>query len=98
MSFEEGSGAERSGVSAGASTGARLHAAHFLGALTWWAVIVFGLLTAFVQLGIATPINNTVITGLIAMVALAGGIAFGLGGKDYAAHLLGRLREQTEWK
>lgn len=77
---------------------ARLHAAHFLGALTWWAVIVFGLLTAFVQLGIAPSIINTIITGLIAMVALAGGIAFGLGGKDYAAHLLGRLREQTEGK
>jgi hypothetical protein len=77
---------------------ARLHAAHFLGALTWWSVVVFGLLAALVQLGIATAIINTVITGLVAMVALAGGIAFGLGGKDYAAHLLERLREHTEGK
>jgi hypothetical protein len=37
-----------------------------------------------------------VITGIIAMIALAGGIAFGLGGRDYAAHLLKKLQEQTE--
>lgn len=75
---------------------ARLHASKFLGALTWWSIIIFGLLAALIQLGIATTIINTLITGLIAMVALAGGIAFGLGGRDYAAHLIERLREQTE--
>jgi pseudouridine-5'-phosphate glycosidase len=32
------------------------------------------------------------------MLALAGGLAFGLGGKDYAAYLLGKLRERTEGK
>jgi hypothetical protein len=75
---------------------ARLHAANFLGSLTWWAIIVFGLLTALVQLNVAVSIINTLVTGFIAMVALAGGLAFGLGGKEYAAHLLGKLREQTE--
>ncbi len=75
---------------------ARLHAAQFLGTLTWWAVAVFGFLTALVQLNIAASIINTLITGFIAMLALAGGLAFGLGGRDYAAYLLGKLKSQTE--
>ena len=76
--------------------GAKLHAAHFLGTLTWWAVVVFGLLTALVQLNVAPAIINSLLTGFIAMLALAGGLAFGLGGKEYATHLLGKLRERTE--
>ena len=76
--------------------GAKLHASKFLGTLSWWAIVIFGLLTALIQLGIATAIINTVITGLIAMIALAGGIAFGMGGKEYAAHLLEKFRESTE--
>jgi len=78
--------------------GAKLHAAQFLGTLTWWSIAVFGFLTALVQLNIAASIINTLVTGFIAMLALAGGLAFGLGGRDYAAHLLGKLREQTESK
>jgi hypothetical protein len=76
--------------------GAKLHAAKFLGSLTWWAIVVFGLLTSLVQLGVAVSIINTVITGLIAMFALAGGLAFGLGGKEYAAHLLEKLRDTMD--
>ncbi len=76
--------------------GAKLHAANFLGTLTWWAVVVFGILTALVQLNVAAAIINSLLTGFIAMLALAGGLAFGLGGRDYAAHLIGKLRERTE--
>ena len=75
---------------------ARLHAAHFLGTLTWWAIAVFGLLAALAQLQIAVTIIQSVVTGFIAMLALAGGLAFGLGGKEYANHLLNKLRDRTE--
>ncbi|MBT9170624.1 MAG: hypothetical protein DDT18_00968 [Actinobacteria bacterium] len=78
--------------------GAKLHASKFLGTLVWWTITVFGFLAALIQLGIAVTILNTLITGLIAMLALAGGIAFGLGGKDYAAYLLEKLRRETEEK
>lgn len=77
---------------------AKLHAAHFLGTLMWWAIVVFGFLAALTQLNIAAAIIQTLVTGFIAMLALAGGLAFGLGGKDYAAHLLEKLRERTESK
>lgn len=75
--------------------GAKLHAAHFLGTLTWWSVVVFGFLSALVQLDIASSIINSIITGFIAMLALAGGLAFGLGGRDYANYLIGKLRDHT---
>ncbi|MEK7630083.1 MAG: hypothetical protein AAB432_01725 [Patescibacteria group bacterium] len=75
---------------------AKLHASNFLGALTYWAIVIFGFLTALSQLGIAVAIINSLVTGFVAMLALAGGIAFGVGGKDYAASLLGKLRERVE--
>lgn len=75
---------------------ARLHAAHFLGSLAWWSVVVSGLLAALVQLNIAASIINSIITGFIAMLALAGGLAFGLGGRDYASYLIGKLKDHTE--
>lgn len=76
--------------------GANLHSAKFLGTVTWWAIILFGFLTTLSQLGIAVSIINSLVTGFVAMLALAGGIAFGLGGKDYAGHLIGKLRDHTE--
>lgn len=74
--------------------GARLHAAKFLSSSAWWAVMIFGLLAALLQLGVAVSIINTLITGLIAMLALAGGLAFGLGGKDSAARFMQTVQEE----
>jgi hypothetical protein len=80
----------------GSVKAAKLHAANFLGTLTWWSIILFGFLTALSQLGIAVAIINSIITGFVAMLAIAGGLAFGLGGKDYAAHLLNKLKDRVE--
>jgi hypothetical protein len=76
--------------------GAKLHASKFLGTAVWWATVIFGILAALIQLGIAPSLLNTIITGIVAMLAIAGGIAFGLGGKDYAAYLINKLKERTE--
>jgi len=70
---------------------ARMHHAKGLGTLTWWVVFVFGFLTALLQVGVAVGIINTLITGIIAMLALAGGLAFGLGGKERAGRFLDKL-------
>lgn len=78
--------------------GAKLEASNFLGALTWWAVVIFGFLAALTQLNIAVNLINTIVAGFIAMLALGGGLAFGLGGKDYASYLVNKLREHTESK
>ena len=76
--------------------GAKLHAAKFLGSFVWWVIVVFGLLTALTELNVATEIIQSVVMGFIAMLALAGGLAFGLGGKDYANYLVNKLREHHE--
>lgn len=72
-------------------SGARMHHAKGLGTLTWWVVFVFGFLSALLQIGVAVGIINTLITGIIAMLALAGGLAFGLGGKERAARFLEKM-------
>lgn len=58
-----------------------------------WAVIVFAVLAAMTQLGIAVSIINNLVLGVVVMVALAGGLAFGLGGQDAAREAIGRLRK-----
>jgi len=70
-----------------------IKAASFLATLTYWAVLIFGLFAALAQLGIAFALLQTIITGLIAMLALAGGLAFGLGGKEQAGNFLNKLRK-----
>lgn len=75
---------------------AKLHASKFMGTFVWWIVIIFGLVTALMQLGVNVYILQTLITGVIAMLALAGGIALGLGGKDYAARLIEKLGHMAE--
>lgn len=61
------------------------------GTMSRWAVWVFALVAALLQLGVATVLLQTVITGVIAMFALAFGLAFGLGGKDTAAAVLDKV-------
>ena len=85
----------RGTVGASAKSGG-LESANFLGAVTWWAIIVFGTSAALLQLGIATIVVQAFIPAVFAMFAIAGGIAFGLGGKEYAAHLLKKFRDQVE--
>jgi hypothetical protein len=45
------------------------------------------------QLGVAGPFVQTLFTGLVAMIVIAGGLAFGLGGKDVAARYIEKLRQ-----
>jgi|SRR3989344_3172944 len=75
--------------------GARLHSSKFLGSLTWWAVAIFGFHAALKELGIDPYILEALVTGFIAMLALAMGLAFGLGGKEIAADALRKLKDQV---
>lgn len=57
-----------------------------------WAIWIFAFVAALQQLGIATALLQTVVTGLVAALAIAFGLSFGLGGKDAAAGFLERVR------
>lgn len=58
-----------------------------------WSVVVFAVLAALTQLGIAVAIINNLVVGFVAMVAIAGGLAFGLGGQDAAREVIERLKK-----
>lgn len=71
---------------------AELASADFLSGIAKWAILLFSFMAALVQLQIAPGLINTLFTGLVAMLSLAGGLAFGLGGKEHASRVLDKLR------
>lgn len=71
---------------------AELASADFLSGIAKWAILLFSFMAALVQLQIAPGLINTLFTGLVAMLALGGGLAFGLGGKEHASRVLDKLR------
>lgn len=60
------------------------------------SVTIFVLLAVFTQLGVAQDLIRILFTGIVAMIAIAGGIAFGLGGKDAAKSILEALRKKIK--
>lgn len=59
-----------------------------------YSVLVFTFLVVLNQLGIASDLIRILFGGIVAMVALAGGLAFGLGGQDTAREILQKLRKK----
>ncbi len=53
-----------------------------------YIVMVFTILAAFAELGIAETLINTLFIGFVAMLALGFGLAFGLGAKDLVSKIL----------
>ncbi|MDP2599780.1 MAG: hypothetical protein Q8P84_03485 [Deltaproteobacteria bacterium] len=67
-----------------------------IGTFARWAVIIFAFMAALTQLGIAADLIKILFTGFVAMLALAGGLAFGLGGRDQASQWLGKLQKEMK--
>lgn len=59
-----------------------------------WAVLVFVFLVALNQLGIASDLIQILFAGIVAMIAIAGGLAFGLGGKEVARDVIEKMRKK----
>lgn len=55
-------------------------AGNLLGSLTRWAIIIFAVIAALSELQIAQAFLLDLFRAVIAMIAVAGGLAFGLGG------------------
>ena len=63
---------------------------------TKWAVVIFTLLAVLNQLGVAADLVRILFTGFVAMVAIAGGIAFGLGGQSSAKQIIEDLHKKLK--
>ena len=59
-----------------------------------WSIWFFAILAILYQLGVARPFMETLFTGLVAMLVISLGLAFGLGGKDVATEILQDLRRK----
>ena len=59
-------------------------------------LIFFTVLLVLNQLGVAQDLIRILFTGIVAMIALAGGLAFGLGGKEGASELLKEIKTQLQ--
>lgn len=80
-------------VVSGSAKAAHLHMAGTASVVARWAILIVGFIAA-IQTLIEIPIVQVLSTGIIAGLALAFGLAFGLGGKDTAARFLERTREE----
>lgn len=79
-----------------AALASNLVAANFLATVAKWAILISSILAALVQLKVAAELIQILFTGLVAMLALAGGLAFGLGGKEKAAELLEKISKEKK--
>lgn len=70
--------------------------ANTLSVFTKWTIVFFTVLIVLNQLGVAQDLVKILFTGIVAMLSLAGGLAFGLGGKDVARELLEDLKKKLE--
>jgi len=83
-------------VTKGTMHAASLSTAETVAKITRWAVIVFAVLLAMDQLKITPQLVEILFAGFVAALALALGLAFGLGGQRWAARVLDELTRQGE--
>lgn len=74
--------------------GMKARYAQMAGTIVKWAIWVFAILAILIQLKVAPALIQTIFTGFIALIVIAAGIAFGLGGKDFAAEILDSIRKR----
>jgi len=67
-----------------------------IGTFARWAVIGFAIMAALTQLGIAADLIKILFTGFVGMLAVAGGLAFGLGGQSQASQWLDKVRKEMK--
>lgn len=68
--------------------------AGFVGTVAKWTVLIFALFAALDQLGVARNFIITLLQGFVAMLAIAGGLAFGLGGQSAARSFVEKVRDE----
>lgn len=82
----------------GVAKDAGLSSPDLLAKVTQVTVLVFGVLIAVNQIGVASNLINDLFLGFVAALALALGLAFGLGGRDTAGEIVQTWYQQGKEK
>lgn len=72
--------------------GAKAKMAALSGAVAKWAIIIFTVLAALIQLKVAVSLVQMLFSAIVIMLSLAFGLAFGLGGKDAAKDFIDKIK------
>ena len=72
---------------------AKSNTANVLGMAAKYTIVIFAVLAALSELEIAEILIQTLFIGFVAMLTIAGGLAFGLGGKDVVKELLEAIKK-----
>jgi len=64
------------------------------GIIVKWSILVFAILTILYQLGIGATFMADLFRGVVAMIVIAVGLAFGLGGKEVAGEIVRDLKDK----
>lgn len=67
-----------------------------MGVLAYGATFGFGVIAAATQIGVATTLIDILFVGIVGALALAFGLAFGLGGREEAARMWREMRGSVE--
>lgn len=76
--------------------GVTKESAETVASVSQWAITVFVILAVLSQLGVAADLIRILFTGIVAMFAIAGGIAFGLGGQKNAEGVLDEVKKRLK--
>jgi len=61
-----------------------------------WSIWIFAIFAILIQLRVAPSLIQTIFTGFIAVIVIAAGLAFGLGGKEVAGDILKDLYKKLK--
>ncbi len=80
-------------IISGSAAIANVRSARLIGSIAYYAIWILAIVTALDKLGIFGYFGQILFTGLVFMLALALGLAFGLGGKEAAGRWVGKISE-----
>lgn len=83
-------------VVTGASQMVNIAKSKLLGSAARTAIWVFAVLIALYHLGIAAVFSEMVFNGIVIALALAFGLAFGLGGVEHASEFIGNIKKEIK--
>lgn len=82
-----------SNVVKGTMAAADFSSSEAVAAIVRYSIIIFTFLAVLSQLGVAENLIGTFFIGLVAFLAIAGGLAFGLGGQGVAKEILEKIHK-----